>query len=90
MDNIDQKLDSIYDTLDEHFRNGRFAEVDEILTKIDVEKENTDVLLGYLTASLPASHKLKTRRGFYKKVEIKFNKTYTWKETVELLRGLSR
>jgi hypothetical protein len=83
-----KKLDNLYDNLDEHFRNGRFEVVDEILSGVDVENEHIDILLGYLTASLPARHKLVKRKEFYKKIEDKFSKDYGYPYTADLLRGL--
>ena len=62
-------MDLIYDRVDELMREGRFQILDEILSHIRVNKMTVDVLLGLLTATLPAKKKLPSRPSFFREAE---------------------
>lgn len=47
-------LDSIYDVIDRMMRHGEFEELAAVLSRIVVSDLPTNLLLGILTASLPA------------------------------------
>lgn len=57
---VDKRLDTIFDVLDRYFQDNDFLSAEGYLyTYCIVDKENNlDILLGYLTASLPAKDKL--------------------------------
>lgn len=65
----DVALDLIYDQIDERFRLGKFAEVDQMLANLDVTVYSIDLLLGVLTASLPGRSRLLNRPAFFSKVQ---------------------
>ena len=86
MTELEKILDAIYDGVDSMFKSGKFKECDDLLRSLNVDTISTDVLLGYLTSTLPAKSKLPYRPEFYKKVEetIRQRKEYE----PDLLRGL--
>lgn len=59
--NPDEALDLIYDAIDALLRDGRFEKCDEDLRDIDVSTTSVDILLGVLTATLPAHSRLPSR-----------------------------
>jgi len=87
MDGIDGKLDELYEEIDGLMKNGAFEECDEILRRVDVVRTDTDLLIGYLTTTLPGKSKLHSRPGFYKQVEEELKRRRNY--TPCLLRGLA-
>ncbi len=65
---FDTSLDVIYDTFDDLFRQERWHQANEILEQIDVSVLSVDVMLGILTATLPAAHKLEYRSHVFDEV----------------------
>lgn len=65
----DAALDLLYDSVDATIRQGRFAELDALLVGLCPADHSVDLLLGILTATLPARERLKSRKGFYRDVE---------------------
>ena len=65
---IDTQLDCIYKKIDDLMWSGDFDEIDIILENVP-EDACLDLLLGYLTATLPVKKKLKKRDDFFKRVE---------------------
>lgn len=61
---VDAALDLIYDSIDEMLLHGNFAEVDMLLSDAPVNDLSVDLLLGLLTATLPARSKLTHRLDF--------------------------
>lgn len=57
----DDALDLIYDAVDELLRNGQFAKLDALLVAVPVPEYSVDILLGILTATLPAKSQLPSR-----------------------------
>lgn len=53
--------DEIFDTIDLHLRKAEYNKVEEILKAVKFESD-VDILLAYLTASLPAKSKLPSRQ----------------------------
>lgn len=86
MGNIDSALDLLYDQIDARLKAGKFEDTDKFLQKLNVAKLSIDLLLGVLTASLPARYKLPSRGVFYKKVEAVLKQRNEWEEN--LLLGL--
>lgn len=67
--NVDSALDLLYDGFDQLLRDGRFQEVDAILRCLDVAHLSGDILIGVLTATLPARSRLASRDDFRRKVQ---------------------
>jgi Arc/MetJ-type ribon-helix-helix transcriptional regulator len=65
----DAALDLLYDSVDATIRQGRFADLDALLVGLCPADHSVDLLLGILTATLPARERLQSRRGFYRDVE---------------------
>lgn len=76
---IDSDLDRVFDRIDAMMRDGKFRLLNELIENINAEDLPIDMLLGILTATLPARSKLParakllddtretlTRRGEYK------------------------
>jgi hypothetical protein len=64
----DDALDLLYDSIDDRFRSALFEDVDALLSSIDPEHASIDVLLGVLTATLPAASLLPSRSELLKQV----------------------
>ncbi len=65
----DAALDIIFDQIDEMLLEGEFARVDHFLRAASVADLSVDILLGVLTATLPAKTRLANRPAFFAKVE---------------------
>ena len=66
-------IDLVYDHIDKYLSNGDFYLIDFILDAIrlygDLRDICIDVLLAYLTATLPAKSKLSSRSKFFEDVK---------------------
>jgi len=82
----DAALDLIYDQIDTLLRSGDLPRIDAVLQRADVNSLSTDLLLGLLTATLPARTRLASRRGFFNRVEAVLRKRGDWEDG--LLNGL--
>ena len=65
----DAALDLIYDSIDDLMRNEEFQRIESILARISITDLSTDILLGILTATLPAKSRLPNREEFFNAVE---------------------
>ncbi|MBI3463237.1 MAG: hypothetical protein HY000_09285 [Planctomycetes bacterium] len=65
----DAALDLIYDSVDEFLRTSEFERLDLILANVAVAKLSVDILLGILTATLPAKSRLPSRAKLFKCIE---------------------
>lgn len=65
----DAALDLIYDSVDELMRKGEMALLDGVLTKLEPAGLSVDLLLGILTATLPARTRLPARRSLFPRAE---------------------
>jgi hypothetical protein len=65
----DAALDIIFDQIDEKLLAGNFIQVDQTLANTSPENLSIDLLLGILTATLPAKTHLKSRQLFYRQVQ---------------------
>jgi len=61
-------LDLIFRSCNDAFEKGHFEYINNGLISIDINRLNITLMIGILTATLPAKHKLRYRRNFYKKV----------------------
>jgi hypothetical protein len=65
----DAALDLIYDSVDELMQKEDFPKLDSILAKVRASDHSVDVLLGILTATLPARNRLRLRAKLFKDIE---------------------
>jgi DNA-binding transcriptional MerR regulator len=62
-------LDSIYKGFNAALRNGDFDAIDLFFSGLKANEYTTDLLLGILTATLPAKSRLKNRAGLFTRVK---------------------
>jgi len=62
-------LDLIYDAVDQLMRDNQFERLDSMLVQTRVDDLSVDILLGILTATLPAKTRLPSRVAFFLAVE---------------------
>ncbi len=82
----DEALDLLYDQIDGMLVAGKFSEVDRLLASADAQSLSLDLLLGLLTATLPARSKLASRADFVSRVEFSLKGRGQWEQN--LLVGL--
>jgi hypothetical protein len=82
----DAALDLVYDAIDEKLRNGEFQDVDSMLAALHVADLSCDLLLGVLTATLPAKSRLPSRRAVLSETESVLKRRGEYEEG--LLTGL--
>lgn len=83
---IDAALDMIYDSVDELMRNGEFARLDSILESILITELSVDILLGVLTATLPARNRVPSRSKLFGEIDLLLKERGEFEEG--LLTGL--
>ena len=83
---MDAALDVLYDRVDSLLRTKKFAVINEAMADANVDLLSTDVLIGLLTASLPAKSKLPARRSFFANAESSIKSRGEWE--AGLLAGL--
>lgn len=83
-----EALDAVYDGFEELFQRGWFAVADRHLEFQGhlISELSVDLLLAYLTATLPAADKLEHRQAFYVKTEESLMARGVWE--ADLLSGL--
>lgn len=64
----DIALDLIFDQIDEMLLAGQFECVNELLADIPTDKYSLELLLGILTATLPAKNRMPVRAAFFERV----------------------
>lgn len=64
-DRIDRELDVIFEITDLAFRKGCFSLVDLFLASPAMGTQSTEILVGWMTATLPAASKLNNRKSFF-------------------------
>ena len=65
----DAALDLIYDSIDELMHSGALGQLDSLLAHVSAVDLSTDILLGILTATLPARASLPARRWLFPEIE---------------------
>lgn len=83
---IDTALDALYDRVDDLLKSEDFPALGAMLRQADVESLSTDILLGLLTATLPARSKLPARAQFFAEAEASIKSRDEWEDG--LLAGL--
>lgn len=81
-------LDQIYEKIDEMMSTGHLKDLDLMLASIPVEKTDTDLLLGYLTATLPVKRFMAGRKLFYESVRKELTRRGEADVDNGLLKGL--
>lgn len=66
---VDAALDLIFARVDEKFQRSEFSDCDQLLQRLSAGDCETDVLLGLLTATLPARSLLPSRPDFFLRTE---------------------
>lgn len=82
----DAALDLLYDSIDELMRTGRHSTINSIFCEISPTNLSLDLLLGILTATLPARSRLPARAKFLEAVREELRRRGEHEET--LLTGL--
>ncbi len=65
VDRLNSALDLVYDSIDEMLRTGKLSQLDSILATIPVNELSRDLLIGFLTATLPARSRLPARKKLF-------------------------
>lgn len=63
----DAALDIVFDQIDEMLLAGKFKKVNQLLVDTETDNYSVELLLGILTATLPAKNQLQDRAEFYKR-----------------------
>ncbi len=82
---VSTALDIIYDYIDDLHLAGNFAEVDGLL-HMDIAPLTVDVILGIMTITFAAKHKLKNRVEFMRRGEEELRRRPQWDN--DILEGL--
>jgi hypothetical protein len=83
---IDSALDALYDRVDDSLKTGQIKTLDEMLREAKAGFFSTDILLGLLTATLPARSRLPARARFFADAEASIKARGEWEDG--LLAGL--
>ncbi len=83
---VDRALDIIYGHFDSLLSAHDYLRADAILASIEPKDFGTDLLLGFLTVTLPAKQRLKLRQELFRKVEAELRTRADWQNN--LLAGL--
>lgn len=67
-DELDDALDVLYRTVDEMMRRGHFADVDDMLARVDVTALSPTMMIGWLSITLVAGCLLANRSAFVARV----------------------
>jgi hypothetical protein len=84
----DLALDMLYDQMDALMSQGKFDCISGVFGTLDLKAYSDDLLVGMLTAVLPAFTKIPSYRDFRDRVEAELRRRGTWEEG--LLDGLGR
>ena len=82
----DSALDLLYDAVDELLQRGEFEKLDSMITNVAVADLSENILIGLLTATLPARSRLPIRPKFFAEVEETLRKRGEYEDG--LLSGL--
>ena len=83
---IDKALDMVYGHFDSLLRAGDYQRVDSLLASVDPKAFGTDLLLGFLTITLPAKERLASRGRLFGSIEQELRARGDWEDN--LLAGL--
>lgn len=60
----DEEIDEIFNFINGLFKKELFSTVDMIIKNIPVERQDSEIILSYMTITLPAKSKLPSRNDF--------------------------
>lgn len=84
---VDQAaLDRLYESVDAMMKDGRLKDLSQELSSVEVGTTSVDILLGYLTATLPVKDTLESRTDFFERVQLELVKR--GEDPLPLLFGL--
>jgi hypothetical protein len=83
---VDAALDVLYDRVDDLLKAKQFTTVDSLLREASVASLSVEILLGLLTATLPARSRLPARSKFFGEAEASIKARGQWENG--LLAGL--
>ena len=84
----DDAMDLLYDVVDELLSAHSFPICERMLTNIDLDRLNADLLIGVLSITLPAKNALPARAQFLQRVEQRLARTLPPNQIAEFLHGL--
>jgi hypothetical protein len=76
---LSRRLDHVYDIIDSWLINGEFARCDELLQLLIedyLDSDNLDIMLGFITITIPWKCQLKNREVFVNNVYEKYRELY--------------
>jgi hypothetical protein len=82
-------IDILFEHMDDLFLEGRFQEADKILSLVDVEKLDENLMVGFLTITSAAKDHLNNRDALYRQIEDRLGQKLTPGELNSLLQGLN-
>lgn len=68
-EHFDTSLDLIYDSFDDLFRQEKWHKANRVLEEVDVSVLSVDIMLGILTATLPAARRLEYRGHLFGEIQ---------------------
>lgn len=83
-----EDLIKIYERCDSLMKGGQFTELDSEIATLDITSLDSDLLIGWLTATLPGKSKLPSREAFFKQVREEIKRRGQWEKG--LLTGLEQ
>ncbi len=84
----DKQLDELHNKIDGLLVGLEFDKVGKLLEKVSIVRTTTDMLLGYLTATLPARSRIVGRQGFADRVYAELKVRNGPRKAAELMKGL--
>lgn len=85
---MEDELDSLFGRIDDLLRAGDFAAVDREVASVDAEATPLVLLLGWLSITSAAKHKLAEREALVARVVARVNRDEPTERAAALLRGL--
>ncbi len=81
-------LDFIFETIDNYLIQGKFELINTLLEIININKLNSNTIIGILTITNRHKNELKYRKHFYENSKIRLNEKHTKEKVYHLLYGL--
>jgi len=81
-------IDVVFDNIDNLCCEQRFEEIDEILSKVDLDRLDENLIVAFLTISFGAKNYIKQRASFYEKAEFKLLEAKDPDVVKQILNGL--
>jgi hypothetical protein len=86
----EEAVDILYDCIDDLALNDQFDDIDELFTRIDLTKMNTEAILAVLTITLAGTKILKGRTAFCEQARTRLQELGHTEDTLaSLLKGLN-